>query len=58
VARNGAEEEFGEERLIEVLRRQSNQPAQHIIDAVMDSLRRFAAGAPLNDDVTLVVVKR
>jgi sigma-B regulation protein RsbU (phosphoserine phosphatase) len=57
-ARNAAEQEFGEERLIAVLKRHSHEPAQAIIDAVMDSLTRFAAGAPLNDDVTLVVAKR
>jgi serine phosphatase RsbU (regulator of sigma subunit) len=57
-ARNAAEEEFGEKRLIEVLKRHSHQPAQAIIDAVMASLTKFAAGAPLNDDITLVVAKR
>jgi serine phosphatase RsbU (regulator of sigma subunit) len=57
-ARNNAEEEFGEERLIEALKRHSHEPARAIIDAVMDSLTRFAAGEPLSDDVTLVVAKR
>ena len=57
-ARNNAEEEFGEQRLIAALKRHSHQPAHVIIDAVMDSLTQFAAGAPLNDDVTLVVAKR
>jgi sigma-B regulation protein RsbU (phosphoserine phosphatase) len=55
---NGLEEEFGEERFIEVLRKHRTQPAAVIAEAVTAALLEFAAGAPPADDITLVVAKR
>jgi sigma-B regulation protein RsbU (phosphoserine phosphatase) len=55
---NMQEEEFGEERLMEVLRRHNEEPAKAIVDAVTAALLEFAAGAAPADDVTLVVAKR
>ncbi len=55
---NGDEEEFGEERFIEVLREHRAKPAAEIADAVTGALLKFAAGAPPADDITLVVAKR
>jgi sigma-B regulation protein RsbU (phosphoserine phosphatase) len=55
---NGQEEEFGEERFIEVLRRHRTEPAGAIADRVTAALLEFAAGAPPADDITLVVAKR
>jgi serine phosphatase RsbU (regulator of sigma subunit) len=55
---NGQEEEFGEERFIEVLRRNREKPAAEIVGAVTQALLDFAAGAPPADDITLVVAKR
>ena len=55
---NGDEEEFGEERFIEVLREHREKPAAAIADAVTGALLTFAAGAPPADDITLVVAKR
>lgn len=57
-ATNAAEEEFGEERLIEVLRRHRAGPAEAILQAVRTSLAEFAAGAPPADDITLVIARR
>lgn len=57
-ATNQEFEEFGEERLVEVLRRHRDAPAAAIVDAVTNALAEFAAGAPQADDITLVVAKR
>ncbi|HEX3879392.1 MAG TPA: SpoIIE family protein phosphatase [Bryobacteraceae bacterium] len=55
---NGQEEEFGEERFIEVLKAHRHEPAAVIADAVTQALLGFAAGAPTADDITLVIAKR
>ena len=55
---NGQEEEFDEDRFIEVLREHRAKPAAAIADAVTTALLEFAAGAPTADDITLVVAKR
>ena len=57
-ATNTAAEEYGEERLGEVLRSRRDDPAAAIVDAVTDSLQQFTSGAPQADDITLVVAKR
>src|ERR1039458_4812231 len=57
-ANNTAEEEFGEERLIEALRRHRAEPAETIVQAVRTALADFPAGAPQADDITLVIAKR
>jgi serine phosphatase RsbU (regulator of sigma subunit) len=55
---NGQEDEFGEERFIEVLRQHRDKPSAAIADAVTEALLDFAAGAPPADDITLVVAKK
>ena len=57
-ANNPNFDEFGEERLIEILRANRTVPAMAIVDAVNNALTEFAAGAPQADDITLVVAKR
>ena len=51
-------DEFGEERLIEVLKEHRQQPASVIVQAVTKALADFTAGAPQADDITLAVAKR
>jgi serine phosphatase RsbU (regulator of sigma subunit) len=51
-------EEFGEERLTEVLRRSRGEPAEAIVEAVRQAVFDFAAGAPQADDITVVVARR
>lgn len=55
---NPAEEEFGEERLAELLRERRQEPAQAIVDAVHDAVQDFTAGQPPADDITVVVARR
>jgi sigma-B regulation protein RsbU (phosphoserine phosphatase) len=57
-ATNEAYDEFGEDKLIEVIRQHRREPAPKIVQAVTKALTEFAAGAPQADDITLVVAKR
>jgi serine phosphatase RsbU (regulator of sigma subunit) len=57
-ANNTANEEFGEERLIEALKLNRTEPAETIVQAVRAALAGFTAGAPQADDITLVIAKR
>jgi phosphoserine phosphatase RsbU/P len=55
---NPAGEEFGEERLIHLLRENRESSAAAIQKLVSDGIKGFAGSEPQYDDVTLVVVKR
>jgi sigma-B regulation protein RsbU (phosphoserine phosphatase) len=57
-ADNTAGEEFGEQRLIEALRRNRAEPAETILQAVRAALAEFTAKAPQADDITLVIARR
>jgi PAS domain S-box-containing protein len=48
---------FGTERTLEVLSVNHAKPAAEIIAAVYRALQQFSSGAPLQDDVTLVIIK-
>ena len=56
-ARSAAGEEFGEERVLDIVRRERERPAAEIIRILMDEARRFSDPDPLQDDMTVVVVK-
>lgn len=51
-------EEFGEERLSAVLAQLHGQPAQAVLDAVIQAVTSWCAGAPAADDITLVAARR
>jgi len=52
------EEEFGMERVIEVLRAHREQPATGIVDRMLVQIDAFAGAAPQHDDITLMILKR
>jgi serine phosphatase RsbU (regulator of sigma subunit) len=54
----GSEEEFGPERLAAVVQQHRESTAREIIDAVIESICTWMAGAPYQDDITLVVARR
>jgi serine phosphatase RsbU (regulator of sigma subunit) len=56
--RPGDGEEFGEDRLAELLIRCRFAPAQTIISTVIDAVGRWTEGAPPADDITLVIGRR
>jgi serine phosphatase RsbU (regulator of sigma subunit) len=53
---NDTDEEFGEDRLVDSLRRHRHLPAQGIISAVVEEVRRFSAYEQ-HDDITLTIAK-
>ena len=53
---NGVGEEFGEQRLIEVLRRNRAQPPRKLLDSIVDEVHRFSPHEQ-HDDITLIVAK-
>ena len=57
-ATNPAGEEFEEERLARVLQENRASAPREILEAVTQAVTDFSAGAPVADDLTLVVAKR
>ena len=56
-AMNPQDEEFGQDRLAELLRQNSYQPAQELIGRLRDQLSEFTANQPLADDTTIVAYR-
>jgi len=50
--------QYGLERLIACIQTHRERDARAILEAVVDDVRRFGGGAPWEDDVTLMVVRR
>jgi phosphoserine phosphatase RsbU/P len=53
---NSADEQFGEQRILEALRRHRGLSSPEILHAIVGEVRRFSAGEQ-QDDVTLIVAK-
>jgi sigma-B regulation protein RsbU (phosphoserine phosphatase) len=51
-----ADEEFGEERLVEVLRRNRQRPSLELLNTVVEEVRRFSPHEQ-RDDITMIVAK-
>jgi sigma-B regulation protein RsbU (phosphoserine phosphatase) len=56
-AHNVAGEEFGEERMVEVLKTYHKEPATVVLDQLIGAVKTFALGAEQYDDVTALVVQ-
>ncbi|HWN42427.1 MAG TPA: GAF domain-containing SpoIIE family protein phosphatase [Thermoanaerobaculia bacterium] len=56
-SRNGNEEEFGSERLKEVLLAFAALPATQIAEGILESCRRYSGRAGAGDDRTVLVIK-
>ncbi len=56
--RSPAGEEFEEERIVETTRAAAGESARDVVAKLVATARVFAAEAGLNDDLTLMVVKR
>ncbi len=54
---NSEEEEWGEDRLIEVAKSCDGLPAVEIMNRIMEAAQAFAAGAPQHDDMTVVALR-
>jgi serine phosphatase RsbU (regulator of sigma subunit) len=55
---NDQDEEFGEERLVEVIRHNLNRSASGIRDRIDEALSRFVGTTAAVDDMTLMIIKR
>jgi sigma-B regulation protein RsbU (phosphoserine phosphatase) len=55
---NAAQEEFGVERVVEVIRRVERAPVAEVVQAIVEACDAFAGGAPQADDMTLLLVRR
>jgi sigma-B regulation protein RsbU (phosphoserine phosphatase) len=56
-ARDASDAMYGKERMEAIVRREAGGPASSIVNALVADLKEFKAGAHLEDDVTLVVIK-
>jgi sigma-B regulation protein RsbU (phosphoserine phosphatase) len=56
-ARNVSGEEFGDQRLEELLQDARNLPAAHICEAILAQVTQFARGCPQADDLTLIAAR-
>lgn len=56
-AANVAGEEFGEDRLLELVKSNSHLPAATARDEILRRIDEWSAGAPQLDDITLLVLK-
>lgn len=57
-SRNKGNEEFGEEKLTELIRKNSKLSAQKLLEKIHKEVKSFTAGMDPMDDMTLVVIKR
>ena len=55
---NEEEEEFSDERLIDILKREKNKPLETVIDTILGELKEFCGASPLGDDITLLLIKK
>jgi len=54
---NHDEEEFGEQRLIQALRRNPELSSQALLAAIVNEVQQFSSGGEQHDDITLIVAK-
>jgi serine phosphatase RsbU (regulator of sigma subunit) len=54
---NDKEEQFGEERLLDLIKKHRSLPPEKIKDVLISECLEFSKGAPLWDDLTIVVLK-
>jgi sigma-B regulation protein RsbU (phosphoserine phosphatase) len=57
-AMNSWQEEFGEDRLIEVVKRHRAQSAAALAERIIHAVKQHAGRAAQSDDITLVIVKK
>ena len=50
-------EEFGEERLLEAMRRAWDRPAGELVESIFGAVERHSGDAPQTDDMTLLALR-
>jgi len=56
-AMNAAKEQFGEERIMALLKQYARSPAQELVEIVEEALKDFTRGAEQEDDITMLALK-
>lgn len=51
-------EQYGEERLTELIRRRGHESSARLIELVYEEVARFGEGTPQRDDLTAVIIKK
>jgi len=51
-------EQFGEQRVVDIVQAHHGKPAAELSAILLDAVKAFADGAPQEDDITVVLVKR
>ncbi|MFC5051213.1 SpoIIE family protein phosphatase [Rubritalea spongiae] len=57
-ANNLAEDEFGAERMVEILKESSSEGVESVLKNLMKSINSFVSGALQSDDITLIAVQK
>ncbi len=52
------EEFYGDERLLESVKRRAGRPLEEIASGILEDLAAFLAGSPAGDDITLLLLRR
>jgi sigma-B regulation protein RsbU (phosphoserine phosphatase) len=56
-ARNSKSERFGEQRVLDIVKRNHRDPVEATVQKVLDSLERFTGGIAQRDDLTLLLLR-
>lgn len=57
-AMNEQEEEYGEERLYNLIESKSDLPSKQLAEEIMRDVRNFSSAIPQSDDITMTIIKR
>lgn len=57
-AMNEISEEYGEERLYDVVERNLDMDSKQLVKEILDSIKQFSGGISQTDDITLMIIKR
>ena len=57
-AENAAREQFGVDRMIELMRRGRDLPAADMIESIRKAVAEFTSGRPQADDLTAIVIRK
>jgi serine phosphatase RsbU (regulator of sigma subunit) len=56
--RNAAGDQFGDERVAQIILSHHHRPARELLQELLEATRAFAGGAPQMDDMTAVIIRR
>ncbi|MFC4991370.1 PP2C family protein-serine/threonine phosphatase [Rubritalea tangerina] len=57
-ARNVSEDEFGEERMVRVLKQSASEGVEKVVSEMVVELKKFVDGAMQSDDITMIALQK